>query len=151
MISHVQRFPASGVRSFGRVQPRVCFISRKVCSMSNLRLDDVVHQRTRLGLLVVLAEVHQADFAYLKARPQLTDGNLGEHIGILAHHNLVSVRKGYEGRRPRRWISISRAGREDWARFRGFPRWRRDPLPFGRRGSGLRSVRAGRAGSAGPG
>ncbi|MGW0425122.1 transcriptional regulator [Streptomyces sp. NPDC003015] len=77
-----------------------------------VHLDDVVHQRTRLGLLVVLAEVHQADFAYLKARLQLTDGNLGKHIEILAHHNLVSVRKGYEGPRPRTWISISRAGKE---------------------------------------
>jgi DNA-binding MarR family transcriptional regulator len=77
-----------------------------------VHLDDVVHQRTRLGLLVVLAEVHQADFAYLKARLQLTDGNLGKHIEILARHDLVSVRKGYEGRRPRTWISISRAGKK---------------------------------------
>jgi DNA-binding MarR family transcriptional regulator len=77
-----------------------------------VHLDDVVHQRTRLGLLVVLAEVHQADFTYLKTRLQLTDGNLGKHIEILARHDLVSVRKGYEGRRPRTWISISRAGKE---------------------------------------
>ncbi|KOG32812.1 hypothetical protein AQJ84_39245 [Streptomyces resistomycificus] len=36
ITSHVQRSPASGEWSFGRVHPRVCFISRKVCSRSNL-------------------------------------------------------------------------------------------------------------------
>lgn len=37
ITSHVQRSPASGVRIFGRVQPRVCLNSRKVCSRSNRR------------------------------------------------------------------------------------------------------------------
>jgi hypothetical protein len=41
-----------------------------------------------------------------------TDGNLGKHIEILARHDLVSVGKGYVGRRPRTWISISRAGKK---------------------------------------
>ncbi|MEV5787262.1 transcriptional regulator [Streptomyces sp. NPDC052287] len=75
-----------------------------------LELNDVVHQRTRLGVLVVLAEVREADFPYLKATLKLTDGNLGQHIEILARHGLVSVRKGYEGKRPRTWVEITRAG-----------------------------------------
>lgn len=73
-------------------------------------LNDVVHQRTRLGLLAVLREIHQADFSYLKSRLQLTDGNLGQHIEILEHHGLVTIRKGHEGRRARTWVTITRAG-----------------------------------------
>ena len=73
-------------------------------------LDDVVHQRTRLGLLVVLRETQTADFSYLKARLKLTDGNLGQHIEILKHNGLVTTRKGFEGQRARTWVKITRAG-----------------------------------------
>ncbi len=73
--------------------------------------DDVVHQRTRLGVLAILAEVDEADFTYLKSALGLTDGNLGQHIETLARHDLVSVRKGYEGKKPRTWVSITTAGR----------------------------------------
>jgi len=73
-------------------------------------LNDVVHQRTRLGLLVVLRETQQADFSYLKARLKLTDGNLGQHIEILKHHGLLTIRKGHEGQRARTWVKITRAG-----------------------------------------
>lgn len=74
-------------------------------------LDDVVHQRARLGILTVLAEVGRADFPYLKSLLQLTDGNLGRHIEVLADQSLVEVSKGYEGRRPRTWVTITKAGR----------------------------------------
>ena len=46
-------------------------------------INDVVHQRTRLGLLAILREVHQADFSYLKSRLKLTDGNVTEAAKLL--------------------------------------------------------------------
>jgi Winged helix DNA-binding domain len=48
----------------------------------------------------VLAEVDTATFAYLKTTLQLTDGNLGRHLETLAAEQLVTIRKGYEGRPP---------------------------------------------------
>lgn len=75
------------------------------------RLDDVVHHKARLGILAVLAEADRADFAYLKSNLGLTDGNLGRHIEVLAGSGLVHVEKGYAGRRPRTWVTITRAGR----------------------------------------
>lgn len=74
-------------------------------------LDDVVHQKVRLGILAVLAEVDRADFTYLKTLLELTDGNLGRHIEVLAGSGLVHVEKGYAGKRPRTWVTITRAGR----------------------------------------
>jgi DNA-binding MarR family transcriptional regulator len=73
-------------------------------------LTDVVHQRARLGILSVLSECGRADFAYLKSLLQLTDGNLGRHLEILADDGLISITKGYEGRRPRTWAEITKAG-----------------------------------------
>jgi DNA-binding MarR family transcriptional regulator len=74
-------------------------------------LDDVVHQRIRLGILAILQEAEQADFSYLKAMLQVTDGNLGRHIEVLAKEDLVTVSKGYEGKRPRTWVQITKLGR----------------------------------------
>jgi DNA-binding MarR family transcriptional regulator len=74
-------------------------------------LDDVVHQKVRLGILAVLAEVDRADFTYLRTILELTDGNLGRHIEVLAGSGLVHVEKGYAGKRPRTWVTITRAGR----------------------------------------
>ena len=37
--------------------------------------------------------------------------NLSRHIQVLEEAGLVSVKKGYEGRRPRTWVSATRRGR----------------------------------------
>lgn len=73
-------------------------------------LDDTVHQRHRLGVLVVLAEAKKADFAYLKTTLGLTDGNLGRHLQVLADAGLVNLDKVFEQRRPRTWVTITKAG-----------------------------------------
>jgi DNA-binding MarR family transcriptional regulator len=73
--------------------------------------DDVVHQRTRLGILAVLAEAGEADFPYLRTVLGLTDGNLGRHLEILSDAGLIMISKGYHRRRPRTWATISSDGR----------------------------------------
>jgi DNA-binding MarR family transcriptional regulator len=76
-----------------------------------LGFDDVVHQRTRLGILAVLAEATEADFTYLRKVLDLTDGNLGRHLEILEGAGLITISKGYRGRRPRTWATITAEGR----------------------------------------
>lgn len=75
-------------------------------------LDDVVHQRTRLGILTVLAECQRSDFPFLKSVLELTDGNLGRHLEVLSGEGLITITKGYEGRRPRTWADITPLGRD---------------------------------------
>ncbi len=74
-------------------------------------LDEVVHQRHRLGILTVAAEVRRVEFTYLRESLDLTAGNLSRHIAVLADAGLVEVEKGYEGNRPRTWVRITRDGR----------------------------------------
>jgi DNA-binding MarR family transcriptional regulator len=76
-----------------------------------LTFDDVVHQRTRLGILAVLAEAGEADFPYLRTVLGLTDGNLGRHLQILDDAGLIMISKGYHRRRPRTWATITATGR----------------------------------------
>jgi DNA-binding MarR family transcriptional regulator len=73
-------------------------------------LDDVVHQRTRLGILTILHEGRKVEFRYLREVLALTAGNLSQHLAVLEKSRLVRIEKGFEGRRSKTCISNTRAG-----------------------------------------
>jgi DNA-binding MarR family transcriptional regulator len=73
-------------------------------------LDDVVHHRTRLGILAVLREVDRAEFGYLRDALGLTDGNLSRHLRTLEAAGHIQVHKGYQGKRPRTWLRLTTQG-----------------------------------------
>jgi DNA-binding MarR family transcriptional regulator len=73
-------------------------------------LDDVVHQRVRLGILAVTQEARRVEFGFLRETLDLTAGNLSQHLGVLERAGLVDIEKGYEGRRPRTWVSLTKEG-----------------------------------------
>ena len=75
------------------------------------RLDDAVHQRTRLGILAVLCEVGRADFTFLKQTLELTDGNLASNLSKLEDAGYVASERILEGRRPRTWVNATPEGR----------------------------------------
>ncbi|GAA1290460.1 transcriptional regulator [Saccharothrix xinjiangensis] len=79
-------------------------------------LDDVVHQRHRLGVLTIASEAKRVEFGYLRTTLELTAGNLSRHISVLEDAGLLEVEKGYEGKRPRTWVTITAAGRKALAR-----------------------------------
>lgn len=74
------------------------------------RLDDVVHQRVRLGILSLLAEATQADFLYIREQLDLTAGNLSRHLSVLEEAGYVTIEKTVEASRPRTWIRITQEG-----------------------------------------
>ncbi|MGH3679943.1 MAG: winged helix-turn-helix domain-containing protein [Natronosporangium sp.] len=79
-------------------------------------LDEVVHQRVRLGILAVLTETKRADFGFLRTTLELTDGNLSRHLQVLEAAGYVAIEKTYERRRPRTWVRATRQGRTAFAR-----------------------------------
>jgi DNA-binding MarR family transcriptional regulator len=74
-------------------------------------LDDVVHQRVRLGILAIAHEARRVEFSFLRDTLELTAGNLSQHLTVLDNAGLVTIEKGYEGRRGRTWIQLTRTGR----------------------------------------
>jgi DNA-binding MarR family transcriptional regulator len=80
-------------------------------SASTKNLDDIVHQRVRLGILTVVHEARRVDFNYLLDSLGLTGGNLSQHLRVLEDAGLVSINKVIDGRHPRTWVSITRHGR----------------------------------------
>jgi DNA-binding MarR family transcriptional regulator len=73
-------------------------------------LDDVVHQRVRLGILAVAHEARTVEFGFLQTTLALTAGNLGQHLTVLEKAKLVQIDKGYDGKRPRTWVTLTPAG-----------------------------------------
>jgi DNA-binding MarR family transcriptional regulator len=76
----------------------------------SLGLDDVVHQRVRLGILTIAHEARRVEFGYLRTQLALTAGNLSKHLSVLEEAAPIEVEKGYEGRRGRTWITLTPAG-----------------------------------------
>ncbi|MEV0429347.1 transcriptional regulator [Micromonospora sp. NPDC050495] len=74
-------------------------------------LDDVVHQRVRLGVLTITHEARRVEFGYLRTQLELTAGNLSQHLGVLESAGLIEIEKGYAGRRGRTWVTLTPAGR----------------------------------------
>jgi DNA-binding MarR family transcriptional regulator len=71
-------------------------------------LDDLVHQRARLGILAMLREAAKVDFVRLRETLGLTDGNLARHLQVLAEAGYVTTRKA----QSRTWVSLTANGRK---------------------------------------
>jgi DNA-binding MarR family transcriptional regulator len=76
-----------------------------------INLDDVVHQRVRLGILCVLGEVEKAEFVYLRQILELSDGNLARHLGVLVEAGHIALTKDRFGTRTRTWAELTPSGR----------------------------------------
>ncbi|MFI1073959.1 transcriptional regulator [Streptomyces puniciscabiei] len=73
-------------------------------------LDDTVHQRVRLGILTIAREADRVEFSFMKKQLAVTDGNLSRHLKVLEESGMITVEKGYAGRRPRTWVALTRQG-----------------------------------------
>jgi DNA-binding MarR family transcriptional regulator len=77
----------------------------------SLRLDETVHQRVRLGILSVLAEVENASFTQLRDALDQPDGTLSRHLGVLEAAGMVTMEKTFRDRRPLTLVTLTPHGR----------------------------------------
>ena len=80
-------------------------------------LDQLVHERVRLGIVSALAVNESLSFAELKALLQASDGNLSVHARKLEDAGYVSCTKGFEGRVPRTDYRLTAEGRRALERY----------------------------------
>ena len=78
-------------------------------------LNDIVHQRVRLGILAIAREAPSVEFSYLRTNLELSAGNLSQHLGVLENAGLITIEKGYAGKRARTWITLTNTGRVAFA------------------------------------
>jgi DNA-binding MarR family transcriptional regulator len=70
-------------------------------------LDRLVHEPTRLAILMALSACESADFRYLLTITGLTKGNLSAHLWKLEEAGLVGIEKSFVGKMPntRAWLT----------------------------------------------
>ena len=80
-------------------------------AMENDTFDALIHERTRLAIVSMLAVNDAMSFSDLKAELRLTDGNLSVHTQKLEAAGYIDCRKGFSGRVPRTEFRLTRKGR----------------------------------------
>ena len=76
-----------------------------------VKLDAVIHERVRLGIISALAVNDALSFNELKKLLEITDGNLSVHARKLEDAGYVKCSKSFVGRQPRTEFSLTASGR----------------------------------------
>ncbi|MGY5766300.1 winged helix-turn-helix domain-containing protein [Brachybacterium sp. DNPG3] len=69
----------------------------------------------RFSLVAALNAVDNADFATIRDQLQVSDSVLSRQASQLEALGIVAITKGYVGKRPRTWLSLTPQGRAQWA------------------------------------
>ncbi|MFP3914021.1 MAG: winged helix-turn-helix domain-containing protein [Actinomycetota bacterium] len=75
------------------------------------QLDELIHTPVRLSMMAALAEADSVDFRHMRDLVEVSDSLLSKHISTLEEAGYVHVKKGYAGKRPRTWLSLTDKGR----------------------------------------
>lgn len=75
------------------------------------RLDAVIHSPVRFSIVATLAGAGQAEFGFVRDTVEVSDSVLSKQVAALESAGYVTVKKGYVGKRPRTWLSLSADGR----------------------------------------
>lgn len=86
-------------------------------ALSAPKLDRLIHERLRLGILSALSVNQSLTFNELKKLLDTTDGNLSVHARKLEEAAYVACTKSFEGRVPRTEYRLTAAGRKALERY----------------------------------
>lgn len=80
-------------------------------------IDQLIHERVRLGIVSALAANESLSFNELKELLATSDGNLSVHARKLEDAKYVACHKSFEGRMPRTEYRLTPAGRRALERY----------------------------------
>lgn len=81
-------------------------------------LDDLIHSPVRLSIMATLATAGETDFRFLREGLQISDSLLSKHAATLEASGYLRVVKGFVGKRPSTWYSLTDEGRAAFERYR---------------------------------
>jgi DNA-binding MarR family transcriptional regulator len=79
------------------------------------RLEPLLQSPVRLSIIACLVAAEKAEFAFVRDTVELSDSALSKQISILEQAGYVKAKKGYVGKFPRTWLSMTAAGRRAFA------------------------------------
>lgn len=82
-----------------------------------IKLDKILHQKARLGIMSILMASQEAEFNYLKEKLKLTDGNLSTHLSLLEKEKFIKIKKKFVKKKPKTVCRITEAGRKAFEEY----------------------------------
>jgi len=80
-------------------------------------LDELIHTPVRLSMVAALAAADSMDFRHLRGLIEVSDSLLSKHVTTLEAAGYIQVTKGYAGKRPRTWLSLTPTGRKAYENY----------------------------------
>ncbi|GAA1137407.1 transcriptional regulator [Kribbella jejuensis] len=80
--------------------------------MATADLDPLLLDPTRLSIVALLAGTEWAEFSWVRDSAGLSDSALSKQITNLAGRGYIEIKKGYVGKRPRTWLTLSATGHQ---------------------------------------
>ncbi|QHC27401.1 transcriptional regulator [Streptomyces sp. GS7] len=74
-----------------------------------------MHAPVRFSIVATLAAADKAEFAFVRDTVEVSDSVLSRQVAVLEKAGYVAVTKGYVGKRPRTWLSLTGDGRTVFA------------------------------------
>ena len=90
----------------------------KIAKLSQ-KIDPVIHERVRLGILSALASAGPQVFGDLKRVLEVTDGNLYVRLRVLQEPDYVSEHRVKRGARQRTEYRLTPVGRRAFRKYLG--------------------------------
>jgi len=81
-------------------------------------IDRLIHEPSRLTIMMHLYVVESADFQFLQNQTGMTPGNLSSHLRKLEDAGYVEVTKEFVDRTPHTALKLTRQGREAFKEYR---------------------------------
>ena len=100
-----------------RAEERDPHPARRASESAPWKLDRLIHERMRLGIVSALAAGDPLTFNDLKNLLKTTDGNLSVHARKLEEARYIACRKYFDGRVPRTEFRLTPAGRRALERY----------------------------------
>jgi len=91
--------------------------AQSVAEATPAKLDRLIHERLRLGILSALAANESLTFNELKKLLKTTDGNLSVHARKLEDAHYLACTKSFQGRLPKTEYRLTAAGRRALERY----------------------------------
>jgi DNA-binding MarR family transcriptional regulator len=101
----------------GRARPSVRALRGLRAAERAPALDNLIHERMRLGIVSALAANESLTFNELKDLLKATDGNVSVHARRLEEADYVACTKTFDGRIPRTEYRLTPTGRKALQRY----------------------------------
>ena len=79
-------------------------------------LDELLGHPVRFSMMALLVAAEKAEFAFVRDNVEVSDSVMSKQMSLLEDVGYVRIKKGFVGKRPRTWLSLTRKGREVFER-----------------------------------